>query len=290
MPCMKLRSDRYVVPIVFVAALLAALSVTVQWIPRSIPPLRLRVTMGPSDINRLNKSYGLRFTPHNAISNRTVMSMIPSERRCIDVAITNSALTYLDQEPACRLPDGSYKLSYIFKNPHHYVIFAALRPADGVTAVGRFPVLLSDCERRRKSGCHAPLPLLRGLETIHTRVIDGLTIVFTSSSTTVETGRPVQLTFSFLRNGRAVQTVEPHAPYSAVAVALDTFHLEWLKPLDGQLVKGRLASGSMTVSGVFDLPSIYRVFVDVRYKGRPLKTSFVVDVDPAPKPTPNPSD
>ncbi len=287
---MKLRSDRYVVPIVLVIAFLAALSVTVQWAPRPIPPLRLRVTMGPGDIDAVGKPYGLRFTPHNALSGHTLMSMVPSQRRCIDVEVTDSALTSLDQERACRLADGSYKAPYTFRNPNHYIVFTTIQPTGGLETTARFPVALTYCERRHYVGCHPPAPLLRGLETVRTHVVKGVTILFTGPTGTVKTGRPVQFTFSFLRNGRVVRTVEPGAPHDVVAVSLDTFHLVHLNAVKGQIVHGRFAAGSATFSGVFDAPSIYRLFVAPRFKGRALRTSFVVDVDPAPKPTSVPAD
>src|SRR5579875_3379433 len=107
------RADRFIVPVTFMVALVAVLAVTISWVPRPTDPITMRVTMGPPDIVP-DHPVGLRFTPRNRLSGHILTHMVPSQRRHVDVTITDDSLTYIDQAHAIRQPDGDYKLVYRF--------------------------------------------------------------------------------------------------------------------------------------------------------------------------------
>jgi hypothetical protein len=96
------------------------------------------------------------------------------------------------------------------------------------------------------------------------------------------TGEPVAVSFRFLRRDRAVLDLEPigGAPGRAIAISMDTQAYTRLQPDPGQVAHGRVMGGAVTFSAWFVHPSIYRVFGSFRYRGRPLRTSFVIDVNP----------
>src|SRR5438067_9331301 len=94
--------DKLIVPATFVFALLAVLSITVSWVPHPVPPLQVRLTLGPPGIVP-HRVYGLRITPRNALSGHVLTRFVPSQRRCVDVILTDTTLTYRDQARACRL-------------------------------------------------------------------------------------------------------------------------------------------------------------------------------------------
>jgi hypothetical protein len=96
------------------------------------------------------------------------------------------------------------------------------------------------------------------------------------------TGEPVTVSFVVLRRGRAVLDLEPirGTPGQAVAISMDTQALTRLQPDPGQVAHGRVMGGAVSFSGRFVHPSIYRIFGTFRYRGRPLRTSFVIDVNP----------
>jgi len=81
---------------------------------------------------------------------------------------------------------------------------------------------------------------------------------------------------------RAARKLEPlgGAPGRAVAISMDTQSLTHLQPDPGQVAHGRVMGGAVSFTGWFVHAGIYRVFGTFRYRGRPLRTSFVIDVNP----------
>ncbi len=285
------RIDKVVVPVTFVLAMLAVLGATVTWVPRPVQLIEMRLTMGPPGIVP-HHLYGLSFTPRNVLSGHILTTLIPAQRRCVDVTFTNSDLTFIDQERACRAPDGSYRLPYRFPHTDDYIVYAEMQPVGGPPQVGRIDVPLDVCWLRRlqhyRGHCQKRTPRVRGLDVVRTHYWHDLTIVLGAPAHAVQTGERVQVTFLFLRHGRAVPDLQAigGVPGRAVAISDDTRGFVHLLPDAGQIVRGYVKSGAVTFSARFDYPSIYKVFGAFRYHGHVLHTSFVINVDPRPLPTP----
>ena len=282
--------DTLIVPATFVSALVAVLSVTVSWVPHPVQPLQVQLTMGPPGLVP-HRVYALRFTPRNALSGHVLTRVVPSQRRCVDVTMTDTSLTYLDPARACRLEDGSYELPYRFPRFDDYVLFVAVQPAGGPPKAYRLVLPLDRCMLQahgRQTTCPPHPARLRGLELVRSHTVRGLTVVLGAPAHAAMTGEPVAVSFVFLRRGRAVRKLEPlgGAPGRAVAISMDTQSLTYLQPDPGQVAHGRVMGGAVSFSAWFDHPSIYRVFGTFRYRGRPLRTSFVIDVNPRSAPTP----
>src|SRR5947209_20569526 len=97
--------DTLIVPATFVIALVVVLSVTVSWVPHPVPPLPIQVTMAPPGIvPRIvpHRVYALRLTPRNALTGHVPTQVVSSQRRCVDVTITDTPLTSFDPALACR--------------------------------------------------------------------------------------------------------------------------------------------------------------------------------------------
>jgi len=289
------KVDSFIVPGTFFLALLAVLAVTVSWIPRPPDQLHMKVTMGPLTVVP-NHYYGLRFTPRNVLSAHTVMRMQPAQGPCLDITITDTTLTYLDRTTACRYrdahgrEDGSYKVRYSFPGEDDYVVFVEIRAMDDPNTFYRIPLPLDRCALRygRDHECPTRSANLRGQEAARSQNLDGLTVVLGAPAHTVTTGAPSTISLVFLRHNRPVLDLEPigRSPGDAVAVSMDTSHFVHLRPDARQIAHGHIADGALSFTGQFDQPSIYRVFATVGYHRRLLHTSFVVDVNPAPTPTP----
>jgi hypothetical protein len=282
--------DTLIVPATFVSALVAVLSVTVSWVPHPVAPLQVQVTVGPSGIVP-HRVYALRLTPRNALTGHVLTRVVPSQRRCVDVTMTDSTLTYFDQARACRRKDGSYELPYRFPRFDDYVLFVAVQPVGGPPQAYRLVLPLDRCTlqaHRRQRSCPPHPARLRGLERVRSHTVRGLTVVLGAPAHAALPGEPVAVSFVFLRRGRAVLDLEPigGAPGRAVAIAMDTQSLTRLQPDPGQVAHGRVMGGAVSFSAWFVHPSIYRVFGTFRYRGRPVRTSFVIDVNPRPTPTP----
>jgi hypothetical protein len=278
--------DTLIVPATFVSALVAVLSVTVSWVPHPVPPLQVQVTMGPPAIVP-HRVYALRFTPRNALSGNVLTRVAPSQRRCVDVTMTDTTLTYFDPARACRLKNGSYELPYRFPRFDDYVLFVAVQPVGGPPKAYRLALPLDRCTLRahgRQRNCPPHPAHLHGLELVRSHTVRGLTVVLAAPAHAARTGEPVAVSFVFLRRGRAVLDLEPMggAPGQAIAISMDTQSLTRFQPDPGQVAHGRVMGGAVSFSGRFVHPSIYRVFGTFRYHGRPLRTSFVIDVNPRP--------
>ena len=276
--------DTLIVPATFVSALVAVLSVTVSWVPHPVQPLQVQVTMGPPGIVP-HRVYTLRFTPRNALTGHVLTRVVPSQRRCVDVTVTNTTLTYFDPARACRLKDGSYGLPYRFPRFDDYVLFVAVQPVGSPPKVYRLVLPLDRCTLQahgRHRNCPPHPARLRGLERVRSHTVRGLTVVLGAPAHAATTGEPVAVSFVFLRRGRAVRNLEPigGAPGRAVAISMDTQALTRLQPDPGQVAHGRVMGGAVSFSGRFVHSSIYRIFGTFRYHGRPLRTSFVIDVNP----------
>jgi hypothetical protein len=117
---------------------------------------------------------------------------------------------------------------------------------------------------------------------VRSHTVRGLTVVLGAPAHAARTGEPLAVSFVFLRRGRAVLDLEPMggAPGQAIAISMDTQSLMHLQPDPGQVTHGHVMGGAVSFSGRFVHPSIYRVFGTFRYRGRPLRTSFVIDVNP----------
>jgi hypothetical protein len=283
-------ADTLIVPATFVSALVAVLSVTVSWVPRPVLPLQVQVTVGPSGILP-HRVYTLRLTPRNAFTGQVLTRVVPAQRRCVDVTMTDTTLTYFDPARACRLKDGSYGLPYRFPRFDDYVLFVALQPVGSLPTAYRLVLPLDRCTlqaHRRQRSCPPHPARLRGLERVRSHTVRGLTVVLGAPAHAAMTGEPVAVSFVFLRRGRAVLDLEPigGAPGRAGAISMDTQAFTRLQPDPGQVGHGHVRGGAVSFSGWFVHPSIYRVFGTFRYRGRPLRTSFVIDVNPRPAPTP----
>ena len=282
--------DQLIVPVTFVVALLAVLTVTVSWVRHPVPPLQVRVTMGPPRIVPRHV-YGLRFTPRNALSGHVLTRLEPPQRHCVDVTITDISLTYFDQARACRLKDGSYKLPYRFPRFDDYVLFVEMQPVGGQPKAYRLALPLDRCTLRAhglRARCPAHPAHLRGLEVVRSLTVRGITVVLGAPAHAVMTGEPAEISFVFLRRGRAVLDLEPinGEPGRAIAISMDTQSFARLYPDPWQVARGRVTGGAVSFTGRFVRPGIYRVFGTFRYRGHPLRTGFVVDVNPQPTPTP----
>jgi hypothetical protein len=201
------------------------------------------------------------------------------------VILTDTTLTYVDSARACRRKDGSYALPYRFPRFDDYVLFVAVQPM-----AYRLVLPLDRCTLQahgRQRTCPPQPARLRGLELVRSHTVRGLTVVLGAPAHAAMTGEPVAVSFVFLHRGRAALDLEPigGAPGQAIAISMDTHALTRLQPDPGQVAHGRVIGGAVSFSGRFVHPSIYRVFGTFRYRGRPLRTSFVIDVNPRPTPT-----
>ena len=287
--------DRLIVPATFIIALLIVLAMTVSWVARPVTPVTLRVTMGPAGVHP-DKVYGLRFTTFNTLSGHVVKQWAPEASRCVPVVITNSRLTYLAQRQACILYDGSFKVPFAFPGYDDYILFITFHPLRGAAETHRFVESLDYCTYmppgEKRHLCIPPPALLRGQEVERSHTVQGLTVVLGAPAQALTAGQPTQITFVFLRDGRAVLDLQPvrgTLAGDAVAVSMDTMNMTPLRADAGEVVRGHVRGGAVSFSGQFSQPGIYRVFAAFRYHNRPLRTSFVVDVNPQPAPTPLPT-
>lgn len=287
------RADRFIVPVTFMIALLAVLAVTVSWVPRPPDPIGMRVSMGPPGIVP-GRAYGLRFTPRNRLSGHILTHLIPSQQRYVDVTITDDSLTYIDQQRASRLSAGDYKLVYRFPRIDDYIIYVEMHPVGGEAQAYRIPLPLDLCALRGPTwhGQCSPHPAkLRGLETVHSHKVAGLTVVLGAPTHALQIEQHVTVSFVFLRpNGSSpvLDTVNG-LPGQAVAISMDTLHFTHLDPDPGQVSGGHVKAGAVSFSGWFGRPGIYRIFGTFKYRRRLVRTSFVVDVNPKPRATPTAS-
>ncbi len=285
------RADTLIVPATLLCALFVVLAATVSWVRRPMF-INVAVSLGPPRMAPRH-TYGLSFTPRNAVSGHILTRMDPAQPRCVPVVITNSSLTYVDERSACRTRAGSYKMVYRFPQRDDYILFIALHPQGADAAVYRKTVSMGLCVhtqggRKRQGRCTPPPAQLRGKEIVRTYNAGGLTVVLGAPAHAVQTGEPVQASFVFLRQGRAASGLRPlgGAPGQLVAVSMDTLYMTRFQADPGQVVGGHIKSGAISFHGSFDHPSIYRLFGTFRYRRRTLRPSFVIDVNPRPKPTP----
>ncbi|HKC75310.1 MAG TPA: hypothetical protein VKF37_14100 [Chloroflexota bacterium] len=276
--------DTLIVPATFVIALVVVLSVTVSWVPHPVPPLPIQVTMAPPGIVP-HRVYALRLTPRNALTGHVPTQVVSSQRRCVDVTITDTTLTYFDPARACRLKNGSYALPSRFPRFDDYVLFVAVQPVGGPPKAYRLVLPLDRCMLQahgRQRTCPPHPARLRGLELVRSHTVRGLTVVLGAPAHAAMTGEPVAVSFVVLRRGRAVRDLEPmgDAPGQSVAISMDTQSFTRLQPDPGQVAHGRVMGGAVSFTGWFVHAGIYRVFGTFRYRGRPLRTSFVIDVNP----------
>ena len=286
------RADTLIVPATFLCALVVVLAATVSWV--SHPTfINVEVSLGPPRMAPRH-TYGLSFTPRNAVSGHILTRMDPAQPRCVDVTITDSSLTYLDARKACRTRAGSYRMVYRFPRPDDYVLFIELHPQGTVAAAYRKTIAMSPCARQRgRDGtighCVSPAAQLRGKEIVRTHSVGGLTVVLGAPAHAVQTEETVQASLVFIHNGRAATGLRPlgAAPGQLVAVSMDTLHMTRFQADPGQVVDGHIKSGAIAFHALFDHPGIYRLFATFRQRRRTLHTSFVIDVNPRPKPTPS---
>lgn len=288
--------DRLIVPATFVIALLVVLAMTVSWVARPVTPVTLRVTMGPRGGIYPDKVYGLRFTTFNTLSGHVVKQWAPGASRCVPVVITNSRLTFMAQRQACILYDGSFELPFVFPGYDDYIVFITFHPLLGAPETHRFTEPLDYCAympaNETRHACVAPPALLRGQEVVRSHTVQRLTVVLGAPAQALTAGQPGQVTIVFLRDGRVVPDVQPvrgTVAGDAVAVSMDTMNVVSLHATPGQVARGHVRGGAVSFSGQFNQPGIYRLFAAFRYHNRPLTTSFVIDVNPQPPPTPIPT-
>jgi len=281
------RVDRFIVPGTVVAAMLAMFLITNTWIRRPVDILQWKVTMGPLNISRPRHRYGLRFTPRNSLSGHALKSLVsltgacpPRHNPCVDVTIVNRSLTYLHRGKAYRLPDGSYRLPYAFPQADDYVLFVEMQPRGGPYQAYRETVNLSRCRSR---SCPSRRATLRGREAVRSQYVDGLTVVLGAPAGAVDSGQPAQVALIYLRGGHTALDSAPRgdADGDAVAVSMDTYHFVRL-----HIDKAHSGKGVTAYTGEFDAPSIYQLWAPVPASHGRAQASFVVDVNPAPTPTP----
>ena len=291
------KIDRYIVPGTVVVAMLAMFFVTNAWIKRPADVLQWRVTIGPPNITTPGHEYGLRFTPRNILSGHAIkgLTQVSSSRdckprlQCVDVTVTNTALTYVSRLVAYRRSDGSYEVPFTFPHADDYVIFVEMRPRVGDYQAKRLPDIgalrLGRCGANVTSGgrCQAARARLRGQEAVRSQNVDGLTVVLGTPVRAIESGSPGRVGLIFLQGDRTARDVAPltGTDGDAVAISMDTYHFVRL-----HVDRNRDANGVVTYTGTFDVPGIYRVWAPASYHRRRIQTSFVVDVNPAPTPTP----
>lgn len=168
-----------------------------------------------------------------------------------------------------------------------------MHPVGGFAYVYRRWFPLDLCWLRRGQHWHGVCrprpPHLRGREVVRSHNADGLTVVLGAPAHAVQAGQSVQVSFVLLRGNSVVPDLEPidGEPGQAIAISMDTQHFTRLHPDPGQLANGHVKGGAVSFSGMFNSPSIYRVFATFRYHRHPLRANFVVDVNPQPTPTPD---
>lgn len=285
------RIDRFIVPAAFLIALVGTLAFTATWVRRPVPEIGLTVKLGPPGIVP-HRTYGLRFIPRNPLSGHILTMLVPSQRRCVDVTIVNESLTYVQPLKACRLSSGAYGVNYRFPHVDDYVIFVEMHPVGGRAHAFRIAFRQDLCWLRRgqhwRGVCRRHPAKLRGLESLRSKTFGDLTVVLSTPTRALHTGTPTPLTFLFLRHGHIVTDLDPDYGQAGLALAIshDTQHFTRLTPDSGQVAQGHVA-GSITFTATFNDPSIYRIFGAFRYHNKPLRTNFVVDVDPQPTATPD---
>lgn len=277
--------------------MLAMFFVTNAWIKRPVDALQWRVTIGPPNITLPRHAYGLRFTPRNILSGHAIKSLtqVSSSReckprlQCVDVTVANTALTYISRLAAYRRSDGSYEVPFAFPRADDYVIFVEMRPTVGDYQAKRLPdtgaLRLGRCGANVTSGgrCQAARARLRGQEAVRSQNVAGLTVVLGTPARAIESGAPGRVGLIFLQGDRTARDVAPltGTDGDAVAISMDTYHFVRL-----HVDRNRGVNGVVTYSGTFDMPGIYRVWAPASYHHRHIQPSFVVDVNPAPAPTP----
>ncbi len=291
------KIDRYIVPGTVVAAMLAMFFVTNAWIKRPADVLQWKVTMGPPNITTPGHAYGLRFTPRNILSGHVItgLTQLSSSRscaprlQCVDVTVTDTALTYFKRLTAYRRTDGSYELPFVFPRDDDYVIFVEMKPRVGDYQAKRLPDIgalrLGRCGANVTSGgaCTATGARLRGQETVRGQSVDGLTVVLGAPVRAIESGSPARVGLIFLRGSSTARDIAPltGTDGDALAISMDTYHFVRL-----HVDRNRGTNGVVTYTGTFDMPGIYRLWAPASSYRHRIQTSFVVDVNPAPTPTP----
>ena len=276
------------VPATFLIALVAVLAMTVSWVPHPVQPTRMVVDLGPGGLVP-GRSYGLSFTPRNSISGHILTRMVPDHGPCADVTVTDIGLTFFDRLKACRVDNGSYKTVYTFPAADDYVLFVELHPVGGIAQTARVVRLLDKCSLYGRPPCPPRAPALRGQEVVRSHTADGLTVVLGAPVAAISAGEYMQISCVFLRGGRAVTGIQTTGgpPGAAAAISSDTRYFTRLDPVPTPAGGTQNVTGAVTFSGRFDTPAIYRLFGLFRYRGHPIKTSFTIDVNPAPSPTPS---
>jgi hypothetical protein len=283
--------ESLIVPLAFGLAVLFALIFTVSWVPHPVQSIVATVSVGPPGVVP-HRTYGLRFTVRNRLSGHILPTMVPSQQNCVNVTMTNESLTYVDMTRACRTTPGTYGLSYSFPTADDYVIFVEVHPLGGDEQVERLWYPLDVCWLRRYQTwygvCPRHPPNLRGQESRRSTAAGDVEVLLGAPPRAAMVQEQVPITFIFLYNGQTVGDLEPidGQPGRAVAISADTLNLTRLQPDPGQIVNGRVAGGIVTFRAWFGQPSIYRIVGDFRYRNKPLRASFVVDVNPRPTPTP----
>jgi len=295
------KIDRYIVPGTVMAAMLAMFFVTNAWIKRPADTLQWKVTMGPLNITMPGHPYGLRFTPRNILSGHAIKGLIQLSSshdckprlQCVDVTVTNTALTYVKRLTAYRLSDGSYRINvhngFIFPASDDYVVFVEMQPRVGDYQAKRFPptgaLRLGSCQASgtSRSGCTATSARLRGQEGVRSQSVDGLTIVLGTPVRAIDSGSPARVGLIVLHGDRTARGIAPltGTDGDAVAISMDTYHFVRL-----HADRDHGANGVITYIGTFDVPGIYRLWAPVSDYHHRMQASFVVDVNPAPTPTP----
>ncbi len=287
---MRMR-ESLIVPLAFGLAMLFALIFTVSWVPHPVQIIVARVSVGPPGVVP-HRTYGLRFTVRNRLSGHILPTMVPSQQRCVDVTIANQSLTYVDMTKACRTTPGTYGLDYAFPNAEDYIIYVEVHPAGGNEQVERLWYPLDVCWLRRYQNWYGVCPRypaqLRGLESQRSVSAGDVEVLLGAPPRAALVEQQVPITFIFLHDGKTIRDLEPVGgqPGRAVAISADTLHLTPLRPDPGQVVNGHVTGGTVTFTAWFGRPSIYRIVGDFRYHNKPLRASFVVDVNPLPTPTP----
>jgi uncharacterized membrane protein len=211
---------------------------------------------------------GLSFTPMD-IRTHALAGLDVVHTKKIHLIIVKKDLSTFDHVHPEEEPPGRYSLSYIFKEPGSYLLFADVTPTGGGNQV--FPVSVT-------VGGHASPSLPLRVTEAGARLIGDYRVALTLSPYPAPSKDEVTLTFALSESGKPVTDLQPYLGAGGHCVILsedgkDYLHSHPLEP-DGATLTGP----QVNFHTRFPRPGLYKIWGQFKHRGKVLTADFVVRI------------
>jgi uncharacterized membrane protein len=255
---------------------------------RRVPPVALhgveydmRLETGPAPRVVAGTPTWLRFVPLER--GRLLRGLSVVHEHPLHLIIVSADFDVFDHVHPTLEPDGSLVLSYAFRSPGEYLLYADVTPDGQRAQVFRLPVIV-----QAQAGEPEPPPRARDLRTSSTlsKAVDddpGMTAELRFQPRTPVAGIETHFLVRLSKDGAPVNDLEPYLGVMAHGVFISEDSNVFLHCHPEQLVSPEpTARGGPDIpfATFFPRPGLYKLWVQYKRQGQMGLVSFVVEVKP----------